>query len=139
MTAYLKTSNAVTVAFLFVVAWHFGTVVGLYGFAPVEKTEMLLRLFVIVAVPVVSAFIASFAIQSRSPTPLLPDEREEKIERVSEAIGVLVIYGGILVLAWAAFAPLTPVQFVNGLIGVVAITELVKLLIVLSLHKRAVI
>ena len=69
----------------------------------------------------------------------MPDDREEKIERVSESIGVLVIYGSILVLAWAAFAPLTPVQFVNGLIGVVAITELVKLLIVLALHKRAVI
>lgn len=46
MTAYLKTPNAVTVAFLCVFAWHFGTVFGLYGFAPIEKAEMLLRLFV---------------------------------------------------------------------------------------------
>ena len=136
MTNYLKTSNAVAVAFLVVVAWHFGTVLGLYGSAPVARMEMVMRLCVIVGVPVVSALVSAFAVQTKTKTPLMPDEREEKIERISEGIGVLVIYMGILMLAWFAFAPLTPAQFVNGLIGVVAVTELVKLMIVLGLHKR---
>lgn len=139
MTAYLKTSNAVTIGFLLAMIWHFGTVFGWFGVAPVGQIDMFIRLGIIIGATIISAVIAAHFIQAKTTQPLLPDEREEKIERVSEAIGVLTIYAGLLVLAWCAFAPLSPVQMVNGILAVVAITELVKLLVVLYLHKRKVV
>ncbi len=136
MTAYLKTSNAVTVGFLIAMAWHFGTVFGLFGFAPTGQAEMFVRLAIIIGIAMGAAFVAAWTLQKQLGAPLLPDEREEKIERVSEGMGTCMLYLGLLVLAWMAFAPLSPMQFVNGLLAVVAITELLKLLIVFYLHRR---
>ncbi|MEX3016240.1 hypothetical protein [Gymnodinialimonas hymeniacidonis] len=136
MTSYLRFSNAMTIGFLIVVLWHFGTVFGLFGVAPSTQTEMFVRLGVIIGVTIVTSFAGALVMQKRQGAPLLPDEREEKIERQSEGIGVLTIYVGLLVLAWLAFAPLNPIQFVNGILAVVAVTELAKLLVVLFLHRR---
>jgi len=80
--------------------------------------------------------IASNVIMARSKTLMLPDEREKKIERVSEGVGVLAIYGGLLILCWFAFTPLAPYQIVNWILAIVAGTEVIKLLTVLLLHKR---
>lgn len=139
MTAYLKTSNTITILFLLLVGWHFGTVFGFFGVAPTGQTDVFLRLAIIIGGTMISAFIASYTFLSRNAYPLMPDEREEKIERVSEGIGVLMLYIGLIFLAWFAFAPLQPFEIVNGMLAVVAITELVKLLIVFVLHKREVI
>ena len=139
MTAYLKTSNSVTIGFLIAMLWHFGTVAGLFGTAPLGQADMFIRLAVIIGATVVVSFISALAIQRWQGSPMLPDEREEKIERVSETVGTVMIYAGLLVLAWFAFAPLSPVQFVNGILIIVAVTELVKLLIVLYLHNREVV
>lgn len=136
MTAYLKTSNAVTVLFLLLVGWHFGTVFGFFGTTPTDLADTMLRLAIIVGGTVLSAVIASNAVMARSKTLMLPDEREEKIERVSEGVGVLAIYGGLLVLCWFAFTPLAPYQIVNWILAIVAGTEVIKLLTVLLLHKR---
>lgn len=139
MTAYLKTSNLVTIGFLAAMCWHFGTVFGLFGTPPIGQSDMFIRLGVIIGVTILTAFLAAFTIQKRQGSPLLPDEREEKIERLSEAFGVMSIYIGLLLLAWFAFMPLSPVQFVNGILAIVSITELLKLLVVLFLHQRAVV
>ncbi|GAB5447737.1 hypothetical protein [Gymnodinialimonas sp.] len=139
MTAYLKTSNAVTIGFLIAMAWHFGTVFGLFGTAPSNQAEMFIRLGLIIGVTIAVLFATALTLQTKLQAPLLPDEREEKIERLSEAAGVMTIYIGLLILAWFAFAPLSPMQFVNGLLAVVTVTELVKLLFVLALHRRAVV
>ena len=136
MTAYLKTSNIVTVLFLIAMCWHFGTVVGLFGTAPLGQSDMFVRLGVIVGAIVIGSILVAMRVQSTQGVPMLPDEREEKIERVSEGIGTFVIYIGLLLLAWFVFTPLTPVQMVNGLLLVVAVTELIKLLIVLYLHRK---
>lgn len=139
MTAYLKTSNSVTIGFLVAMLWHFGTVAGLFGTAPLGQSDMFIRLAVIIGVTLVASVLAAHTLQKREGAPLLPDEREEKIERVSEGVGVLTIYAGLLVLAWVAFSPLSPVQFVNGILLVVTVTELVKLLVVLFLHTREIV
>lgn len=139
MTAYLKTSNAITIGFLVAMLWHFGTVVGLFGMAPVGQGDMFIRLAMIIGLTVGVAIFVAMAINKRQGSPMLPDEREEKIERISEAFGVITIYIGLLVLAWCAFAPLSPMQIVNGILIVVSFTEFVKLLIVLFLHNREVI
>lgn len=136
MTAYLKTSNAVTILFLLLVGWHFGTVFNFFGTAPTELADMMLRLAIIVGGTVLCAVVVSNSIMARSKSLLLPDEREEKIERVSEGVGVLAIYGGLLVLCWFAFTPLAPYQIVNWILAIVAVTEVIKLLTVLFLHKR---
>lgn len=138
MSAYLKTSNAVTIGFLAAMLWHFGTVLGFFGTVPVGQADMMFRLFVIVGIVVGVAFLAAFTVQKRYGTLLLPDEREEKIERVSETFGTVVIYAGLLLVACLAFAPLSPTQFVNGLLAVVSVAELVKLLIVINLHGKAI-
>lgn len=139
MTAYLKTSNAVTVGFLAAMLWHFGTVLGLFGAPPAGQADMFIRLGIILGVTVGVSIAVAFVVEKRDGAPLLPDEREEKIERVSETIGTVTIYIGLLALAWFAFLPLSPLQFVNGILLVVALTELVKLLIVLYLHRREVV
>ena len=136
MTAYPRTSNAVTILFLLLVGWHFGTVFGLFGTAPTDLTDTMLRLAVIVGGTVISAVIVSNIIMARSKSVMLPDEREEKIERVSEGVGVLAIYAGLLVFCWFAFTPLAPFQIVNWILAIVAVTEVIKLLTVLLLHKR---
>ncbi len=139
MTPYLKTSDAVTIGFLAAMFWHFCTVFGVFGSVPVGQEDMMIRIFVILGILIVVAFLAAYIIQIRQGgAPLLPDEREEKIERVSEGIGTLTIYIGLLLLAWFAFAPLTPTQFVNGMLAVVTAAELIKLLIVLRLHRAEV-
>ena len=136
MTSYLKTSNLVTVVFLIAMCWHFGTVLGLFGAAPIGQSDTFIRIGIIVGLTILVAVGMAFFHEKRQGSPLLPDEREEKIERFSEGSGVLTIYAGLLVLAWFAFTPLSPAQFVNGILAVVTVTELVKLLVVLFLHRR---
>lgn len=137
MSPYLKTSNAVTIGFLAAMAWHFCTVFGVFGAVPVGQEDIRVRLFIILGILMVVAFLAAYILQQRhGGLPLLPDEREEKIERVSEGMGPTILYGGLLCIAWFAFTPLTPTQFVNGLLGVVTVAEFVKLLIVIRLHKK---
>lgn len=139
MTAYLKTSNAVTIGFLIAMCWHFGTVFGLFGVAPVLRPEMFLRLGIIIGVTILVSAIAAYVIQNKQGSPLLPDEREEKIERLSEGAGVMSIYIGMLVLCWFAFTPLTAIGIVNSLLAIVTVTELIKLLVVLFLHNRTIV
>ncbi len=139
MSAYLRFSNSMTIGFLAMVLRHFGTVIGLYGFAPSSQSDMFIRLAVIIGATIGASFLGALVMQTRQGAPLLPDEREEKIERISEGAGVLTIYAGLLVLAWLAFAPLNPIQVVNGILLVVAATELIKLIVVLFLHRREVV
>jgi len=136
MTAYLKTSNVVTLIFLVGMLWHFGTVFGLFGIAPTGQVEMFVRLGIIIGAVVITTLISAYTIQSRQGSPMLPDEREEKIERVSEGVGTVMIYAGLLLLSWFAFTPLSPTDVVNGLLLIVTAVELVKLLIVLHLHRK---
>ena len=135
MTDYLKTSNAVTVGFLLAMCWHFGTVLGLFGVAPIGQVDLFVRLGLILGTTVVVAFIVSYVFVKKGQ-PLQAEEREEKIERYSEGVGTLVIYFGFLLLVWFAFAPMSPAQCVNGLLLVVSVAELLKLLVVLALHRR---
>lgn len=138
MSAYLKASNSVTIGFLAAMAWHFGTVLGLFGTVPIGQADMMFRLAVIVGVVIAVALIAAFTAQKRYGVLLIPDGREEQIEHVSEGIGTVIIYAGLILLAWFAFTPLSPTQFVNGLLAVVSVAELAKLLIVAKLHGKKV-
>lgn len=135
MAANLKASTAVTLGFLAMMCWHFGTIAGLFGTAPTTQADVFIRLGLILGSVVAVAFICALTIQKHQGRPLLPDEREEKIERVSEGVGVLILYAGMLLVAWFTFMPLTPAVVVNGLLAVVSVAEFVKLLIVFYLHN----
>lgn len=136
MSGYMKISTIVTLGFLAMLCWHFGTVFGLFGVAPVARADIFLRVAIIVGVVMVFSFVSSLWVQKNQGAPTLPDEREEKIERMSEMVGVLTIYAGLLCLMWFAFVPMDPVQVANGILAVVFATELAKLICTHVLLRR---
>ena len=138
MSSFMKTMTLVSILFLLAIGWHFGTVFGLFGTAPETQAAFFMRIGTIVLGIFIISVVAAIRIAKRDGTPPMPDEREEKIELKAERNGVTAIYAGLLCLIWFSFAPMTPMQFANGILAVVCFTEIVKLLTAFFFLKKRV-
>lgn len=121
---------------LVVLGWHFATVFGLFGTAPVTRADFFVRMGIIfVAFFVVSAVVA-VVVASRDESAVVPDEREEIVELKAERYGLVAIYLGLFVVMWFGFTPLSPMQMANGILGVLCVGEIVKIVFGLLYLRR---
>lgn len=136
MSNLLKIAIFVSFGFLALLGWHFGTVLGLFGTAPETSAALFFRVALIVVATFCVSAGAAIYFAKRDGVLLEPDEREEGIELRSERNGAIAIYGGLLCLIWFLSTPMTHMQIANGILLVVAFTEVVKLLTVFYFYKR---
>ncbi len=135
LSPYSKMVVYLSLGLLLVFAWHFSTVLGFVGTAPVTKSEFFIRLGVILVGFFVVSVIAAIKVGSSDERAALPDEREEKVELKSERFGLIMLYAGLLVVLWFAFTPLSPIQIANAVLAAVCVSELTKLIYALCLLK----
>lgn len=138
MSPYQKMTLYLSIALLLAFGWHFGTVLGLFGTAPLTQGAFFARIGAILGLFVAASFVTALVVGRAGPRAALPDEREEWIELRAQRSGVMTLYLGLLLLAWFAFSPMTPVGFANGLLAVVCVTEIVKVLTEIYYHRRGI-
>lgn len=124
---YVVTASVLT---LIPIGWHFGTVFGYWGEAPVTRADFFIRLGVIVAISIVANIIVSILMASSSgEEEFEPDEREKKVLQRAELSGYYVLAAGVVITIWFVFTPLTPMQTANALLASFALSEVFKLLV----------
>jgi len=128
MSPHIKMVVFLSLGLLAVFAWHFATVFGFIGSAPLTQGEFFIRIGGIFLGFLVASAITASLIAKSDETAVMPDEREEKIELECERVGVAVLYIGLLVVMWFAFTPMTPMQMANAVLAAVCISELIKIL-----------
>lgn len=138
MSPYQKMTLYLSIALFLAFGWHFGTVFGFFGAAPVTQGEFFLRIGSILGLFVVASFVTAVLVGRGDQRAVIPDEREEWIELRAQRSGVMTLYVGLLLLAWFAFSPMTPIGFVNGILAVVYVTEIVKVLTEVFYHHRGI-
>lgn len=113
---------------LIVFVWHFATVFGFIGSPPETRAEFFIRVGIIALAFLGTSAITAAIMANKTDTNLEPDEREEQIYLRAERVGSVVVYLGLILLMWIVFAPLTPMQTANAILGIVWIAEFVKLI-----------
>jgi len=109
--------------------WHFGTVLGVWGTPPATRTELFIRIAVIVVVFIVASIVVAIATASRAgDDEFMPDEREQIIVQKAERNGYYLLSAGLVFLMWAVFEPMSPMVVANTLIAIMCLGELVKIL-----------
>jgi len=136
MSAHLKLIVFLSLGLLMAFGWHFSTVFGFLGAAPVTQSDFFIRIGSIVLVFIVISVVTSVMIAKKDENSVLPDEREEKIELKADRVGVGSLYIGLMMVMWFVFIPLTPMQVANAILAVVCVTEIIKILYGLFLLKR---
>ena len=135
MSTHIKLVVFLSLGLLAVFGWHFATVFGFFGTAPQTQSEFFIRIGLIITAFITLSAIGSAMIARRDENAVLPDEREEKIELKADRVGVITLYLGLLVLMWFVFEPVTSMQVANAILGVVCISELIKIVYGLLLLK----
>jgi hypothetical protein len=135
MSTHFKFVVSLSVGLLILFGWHFSTVFGFLGTAPITQTEFFIRIGSIALVFIIISVITSIMVAKKDERAVFPDEREEKIELKTDRIGAISLYIGLMIVMWLVFTPLTPMQVANALLAVVCITEIIKLTYGLFLLK----
>ncbi len=138
MSTHFKMIVFLSLGLLMVFGWHFLTVFGFLGTAPVTQTDFFIRIGLIILVFIVISVITSIMVAKKDENAVLPDEREEKIELKADRVGAVSLYIGLMIVMWFVFTPLTPMQVANAILAVVCVTEIIKILYGLFLLKRGV-
>jgi len=128
MSNHLKMVVYCSTGLLLLFAWHFATVFGVVGSPPQSRSELFIRFGIFIAAFLISSVVSSVFIARKDENAVLPDEREEQIERRVERHGLTVVYAGIVCLMWFVFTPLEPMQVANALLGIVCISEAFKII-----------
>ena len=136
MSPFAKMVIYPSIALLVAFGWHFMTVFGWLGSAPDTKGELFTRIGIFFVIFMVLATVIGVLIARQHERDATPDEREELIALKAERAGIPVIYLGLLVVAWFAFKPLTPMQVANAILVVVWLAELVKVIYAITVLKR---
>jgi len=136
MSLHLKFVYSLSIGLLLIFAWHFATVFGLFGSAPTTRAGFFIRIGVIFAVFLISSAVTVGLIEKHKENASIPDEREEKLELKAERIGTVVVYIGLLIVMWFAFTPMTAMQIANAILGLICVSELVKLVVGWHMLKR---
>ena len=111
------------------IIWHFGTVFGYWGAPPATRQDLFIRIGIFIVFSIVASVVAAIAMAAATgDEDFEPDEREQHILRRAELTGYYGLAVGILVIMWFVFAPWTPMQTANALIGAFALSEVIKLI-----------
>ena len=108
MSVHVKMGMFLAIGLLVVFAWHFGTVLGLFGTAPATQSAFFIRIGIMLVGFFVASVVTSILVAKRDESAPLPDEREERVELLAERNGSVAIYVAFLCLMWFVFTPLTP-------------------------------
>lgn len=138
MSTHFKLIVFLSLGLLMAFGWHFSTVFGFLGTAPVTQADFFIRIGFIIFVFIVVSVITSIMVAKKDENAVLADEREEKIELKTDRIGAISLYIGLIIVMWFVFTPLAPMQVANAILAVVCVTEIIKILYGLFLLKRGV-
>ncbi len=135
MSTHIKMVVFLTLGLLVIFGWHFSTVFGFLGAAPITQSDFFIRIGSIVLVFFIASVITSMMVAKKDENAVMADEREEQIELKTERAGVISLYIGLMIVMWFVFTPLTSMQVANAILAVVCVTEIIKLLYGLFLLK----
>jgi hypothetical protein len=108
--------------------WHLGTVYGFWGVAPATRTELFVRIGIIVVLFIIASIVTAILSASRSgEDEFEPDEREKQIIQKAERNGYFFLSCGLVYLMWVVFAPMSPMQIANAIIVIMCLGEVVKI------------
>jgi len=127
MSSHLKMVIFLSLGLLAVFAWHFATVFEIIGTSPQTRMEFFVRFGIILVLFVIASAVTAIFVGWHNEDAVMPDEREEKIELKVDRDGLLVVYGGMVLLMWFVFTPMTPMQVANALLAIMCFAEIVKI------------
>lgn len=108
--------------------WHLGTVYGFWGAPPTTRTELFVRIGVIVVLFIIASIVLAIISASRAGEDAFePDEREQQIIQKAERNGYFFLSAGLVYLMWVVFAPMSPMQIANAIIAITCLGEVVKI------------